>query len=342
MRPFLAVAGALALLSTSPLQAGPRHPTPRRLGPVRPAGPSDPAAQDLLKRMLQAENSLALTGDQVTTVSRDGLDVSSEQQVMRAGARALRLVYMRPPRLAGEEILDNGRFYCHLIPAKDTLELSPSRIGNLRVRVPQVIGQIRSGRLIAQTVGQDVVAGHDCIVVQVATRSAAAVPWRRFWIDPTNGAQLRIEQYSASGQLQSASYYTEISYNPAFDRFTFRLPNAGSRVIERGFAAPSLTLDQVRSEAGAPVPAPSYVPEGFHFQAGSVSDAHGRKVLELRYVNGVNVLSVFETSDTPGSGPSRMEHPRQGVLFGRQAGMKVVVIGNLNDAEIERVLTSLR
>ena len=309
---------------------------------MRPAGPSDSAAQDLLKRMLQAENSLALTGDQVTTVSRDGLDVSSEQQVMRAGARALRLVYVRPPRLAGEEILDNGRFYCHLIPTKDTLELSPSRIGNLRVRVPQVIGQIRSGRLIAQTVGQDVVAGHDCVVVQVAAQSAAAVPWRRFWIDPTNGAQLRIEQYGADGQLQSASYYTQVTYNPVFDGSTFRLPNAGSRVIERGFAAPSLTLDQVRSQAGVPVPTPSDVPEGFHFQAGSVSDARGRKVIQLRYVNGVNVLSVFETPDTLGGGPSRMEHPRQGVLYGRQAGMKVVVIANLNSGQLEQVLTSLR
>ena len=250
--------------------------------------------------MLQAENSLALTGDQVTTVSRDGLDVSSEQQVMRAGARSLRLVYLRPPRLAGEEILDNGRFYCHLIPAKDILELSPSRIGTLRVRVPQVIGQIRAGRLIAQTIGQDTVAGHDCVIVQVSARSVTAVPWRRFWIDPTNGAQLRIEQYGADGQLQSASYYTQVTYNPSFDRFTFRLPNAGSRVLERGFAAPSLSLDQVRSQAGLPVPTPTYVPEGFHFQAGSVSDARGRKVIELRYVNGVNVLSLFRDAGHAG------------------------------------------
>jgi hypothetical protein len=292
--------------------------------------------------MLQAENSLALTGDQVTTVSQNGLDLSSEQQVQRDGARALRIDYLRPARLAGEQIIDNGRFYCHLMPAKDTLELSPSRIQSLRVRVPEVIAQIRAGRLVVQSMGQDTVAGHACGIVGAAARSSAPVPWRRFWIDLTNGAQLRIEQYGADGRLQSASYYTQVTYNPRFNGATFRLPSNGSRVITSGFAPPSLTLDQVRAQAGFPVPAPAYLPEGFRYQAGSVSDARRGRVIELRYFNGANALSVFETPDSPGGGSSRIQHPRHGVLFARQAGVKVVIIGNLNNSELEKVLTSLR
>ncbi len=360
---FLTAHAALPLLLSLlfpalPLQAGPlgrldkrqSFPAqPRPLARLRANAPSkaptnlsDPAAQDLLKRMLQAENSLALTGDQITVVSRNGLDISSEQQVMRNGARALRLDYVRPPRLAGEEIIDNGRFYCHLLPAQDTLELSPSRIQTLRVRVPQVIKQIQSGRLIVQSVGQETVAGHPCVIVQVAARSATPVPSRRFWIDPTNGAQLRIDEYDAAGQLQSSSYYAQVVYNPVFDKGAFRLPHAGSKVVERGFAALTLTLDQVRAQAGFPVPTPAYLPDGFRFQAGSVSDARGRRVIDLRYVNGVNALSVFMTPDTVISGPSHAEHPRQGVLYGRQAGMKIVLIGNLGNGELEKVLTSLR
>jgi len=292
--------------------------------------------------MLQAENSLALSGDQITTVSRNGLDLSSEQQVQRDGARALRIDYLRPVRLAGEQIIDNGRFYCHLMPAKDTLELSPSRIQSLRVRVPEVIAQIRAGRLVVQSMGQDVVAGHACAIVQAAARSSAPAPWRRFWIDPTNGAQLRIEQYEADGRLQSVSYYTQVAYNPRFDAASFRLPATGSKVVTSGFLTPSLTLDQVRAQAGFAVPAPAYLPEGFRYQAGSVSEARRSRVIELRYFNGANVLSVFEMPDGPGAGPSRMQHPRHGVLFGRQAGMKVVLIGNLGNGELEKVLASLR
>ncbi len=362
MRLLAAPAGALLLLLSLPLQAGqparprvPRLPRlrppvarpffsgrPRVNAPVGVAGQSDQPAQNLLKRMLQAENSLALAGDQVTTVSQNGLDLSSEQQVQRDGARSLRIDYVRPARLAGEQIIDNGRFYCHLVPARDTLELSPSRIQSLRVHVPEVIAQIRAGRLVVQSAGQDVVAGHACGIVQVGARSSAPAPWRRFWIDPTNGAQLRIEQYAADGRLQSVSYYTQVTYSPRFDAAVFRLPATGSKVVISGFAPPSLTLAQVRAQAGVALPAPTYLPEGFRYQAGSVSEARRGRVVELRYFNGANTLSVFETPDGPDTGPDRTQHPRHGVLFGRQAGMKVVIIGNVANGELEKVLTSLR
>jgi len=356
MRLLAAPAGALLLLLSLPLQAGQRarprpaprpHPTgssPRLLSRTRGSAPnqSDQPAQDLFKRMLQAENRLALAGNQVSTVSRNGLDFSSEEQVQRDGAHALRIDYLRPAGLAGEQIIDNGRFYCHFMPATDTLDLSPSRIQNLRVRVPEVIAQIRAGRLVAQSMGQDVVAGHACGIIQVAARSTAPVPWQRFWIDPTNGAQLRNEQYDADGRLHRASYYTQVTYSPRFNGATFRLPANGGKIVTSGFATPSLTLDQVRAQAGFPVPTPVYLPEGFKYQAGSISEARRGRVIELRYFNGANTLSVFETPDGPGTGPARTEHPRHGVLFGRQAGMKVVLIGNVGNGELEKVLTSLR
>jgi hypothetical protein len=366
MRYLAALLGAIFLLSGLPILAGaPKHSQPKQFqsghfqtgrlpapmapprASIRPSIPiaasnqPDRAAEDLLKQMLQAENSLAIAGDQVTTVSQNGLDLTSEQQVQRDGARSLRLEYQRPARLAGEQIIDNGRFYCHLIPAKDTLELSPSRIQSLRVRVPEVIGQIRSGHLLVQSAGQGSIAGHSCGIVQVAARSSSPVPWHRFWIDPTNGAQLRIEQYDAAGHLQSASYYTAITYSPHFDAGTFRLPEAGSKVVTSGFATPSLTLDQVRVEAGFPVPTPTYLPGGFTFQAGSVSAGRVGRVIELRYSNGANVLVLFETSDSATAGPSQTQHPRHGVLFGRQAGMKVVIIANVANGELEKVLLSL-
>ncbi len=356
MRFPVAPASALLLLLSLPLQAG----QPPRLHPLQHLRPlslpshfsgrtgvsapiqSDQPAQDLFKRMLQAENSLALVGDQVSTVSRNGLDFSSEEQVQRDGARSLRIDYIRPAGLAGEQIIDNGSFYCHLIPARDTLNLSPSRLQNLRVRVPEVIAHVRDGRLIVQSVGQDVIAGHACGIIQVAARSSTPVPWQRFWIDPTNGAQLRNEVYEADGQLRRSSYYTQLTYNVRFNGATFRLPATGSRIVTSDFTVPSLTLDQVRAQNGAPVPAPTYLPEGFNYQAGSISEARGRRVIELRYHNAANTLSVFETPDGPGTGPSRTQHPRHGVLFGRQAGMKVVIIGNIGNGELEKVLTSLR
>jgi len=350
---LVAPTGLALLVLLSPLQAGPARYGHAARPPIRPrasarphvgvpAGPSDQNAAKLLRKMLQAENSLSLSGDQVTTVARGGLDIASEQRVQRRGANALRIDYVRPARLAGEQIIDNGRFFCHLFPARDMLELSPSHIQSLRVRVPEVLRRVRSGGLVVSWVGRDAVAGHTCGVVRVAARGGGPVPWRRFWIDPTNGAQLRIEQYDAQGGLRSASYYTQVAYNPTFARGTFSLPHTGSRVVTSGFEAPRLTLDQARAQAGFPVAVPSYLPAGFRFQAASVSSARGRRVAELRFFNGANTLSVFETPDAQGGGPGRTKHPRHGVLFGRQPGRKVVVIGNLGNEELDKVLDSLR
>ena len=305
------------------------------------SGATDPAAEALLTQMLRAENSLPLSGDQVTLVVRNGLDISSEQQVQRSGGRALRLDYLRPARLAGEEIIDNGRFYSHFIPSKNTLELSPSRIQTLRVRVPQVIRQVKSGRLLVRLVGQETVAGHACVVLQVMVRSAVPVPSQKFWVDPVNGAQLRNEQYDSAGQLRSVSYYTQIVYHPAFAAGAFRMPRGG-RVVAAGFAAPTLTLDQVRAEAAFPVQTPAALPPGFRFQGGSVSPRGSNPVVELRYTSGANALSLFETPERPGLGFLPPQHPRPGVLFARQNGLKIVLIANLAPVDLDNTLASLR
>ncbi len=326
----------LALFLVVPAQAAPGRgvfmPQPRTAAP---------AASNLLRLMLQAENTLPLAGDQVTIVVRNGLDVSSEQQVQRDGARALRLDYIRPDRLAGEEIIDNGRFCCHLIPAKNTLELSPSRIQTLRVRVPQVIQQVKSGRLVVQQVGTDTVAGHACAVLQVMAQSPVPMPSQKFWVDPINGAQLRNEQYDSAGRLRSASYYTQITYNPVFAKATFRIPSSGS-VVATGFPAPTLTLDQVRAQAGFPVQVPTALPDGFRYQGGSVSARRNTSVVELRFSSGAGGLSVFETPDNQPNASTKPQHPRRGVLFGRENGLKVVIVGNLGNAELDAVLASLK
>ena len=337
-----------SLLLTLPLQAGPARRALRL--PKRPAaaGPADPAAQALLKKMLNAENSLAFSGDQITTVARGDLDLSSEQQVQRQGAKALRIDYLRPARLAGEQIVDNGRFYSHYVPSKDTLELSPSRLGTLRVRVPEVLRQVRQGRLSVRSLGLDTVAGRSCTVVEVTTVSAVPAATRRFWIDPTNGAQLRIEQYDPDGKLRSSSYYSQVSYTPAFSGKTFQVPKTGGKVVATGFAPATLTLDQVQAQAGFTIPTPAYLPSGFHFSGGAISDSRRGRVVELRYVGGgATALSLFETPDKQPGGPTqrsstRTERTRRGVVAGRQAGMKLVLIGNLADSELKKVLESVK
>jgi len=324
------------------------------LGASSGAGWTAPAPQSarstdatrLLRQMLTAENSLALAGQQTTTLTRGGREITTQQNVLRSGSRALRVDYVQPPRFAGEQIVDNGHLYRHYVPSANTLEIGPSRMQRLRRRVPQVMERIRRGALLLQLMGTETVAGHACAVVQVKPRSAAPAAWRRFWIDTTTGAQLRIEQYNRNGQRVSVSSYTSIVYNPPMDKQSFRAPVTPRtvRVVALDPAPPLPTIAQAQATGGFPVREPAYLPLGFRFQSASVADYRGKKLVTLRYVNGLNTLSLFETPQARERGnpkPMLAPHPRRSVAQAFQAGLRLILVGNLVPDEMQRVLDSL-
>lgn len=318
-----------------------------RTDPLRPAAKARAAdAKDLLRQMLKAENTLALAGEQTTTVTRGGREITTQQRVLRNGSRALRVEYLQPPRFAGEQIVDNGHLYRHYMPSANTLEIGPSRLVRLRRRVPQVMERIRRGALQVELTGSEMVAGHPCAIVQVKPKPPDPAPWRRFWIDTTNGAQLRIEQYNRNGQRVSVSSYASVIYNPPLTRQSFRPPAAprNVRVIALDPAPPLPTVAQAQALSGFPIREPAALPPGFRFQSASVADYRGRKLVTLRFVNGLSTLSLFETPQArlPSSPAApRISHPRRSVAQAFQFGLRLILVGNLAPGEMERVLASL-
>jgi negative regulator of sigma E activity len=243
--------------------------------------------------------------------------------------------------------VDNGRLFYHYVPATNSLEAGPSRIGTLIDRVPQVLDQIKRNALSVQWIGEDTVAGHACGVIEVAPNGINQSPRRRFWVDPTNGAQLRIDAYDAAGQLVSSSYYTAVSYNPPLAPGDFSPPAApkDARPVASEPVGPTLTLPQAQALAGFSIAQPSYLPAGFRLQSVSLQDFRRSKLVALRYVNGLNVLSLFETPLGPNAkvppGPLRINHPRRGVSTLTQNGLRIILVGNLTPDEMDRMISSL-
>ena len=85
---------------------------------------------------------------------------------------------------------------------------------------------------------------------------------------------------------------------------------------------------------------PSFLPAGFHFQSATVTSFRGKKLVALRYVNGLNVLSVFETPDNGRGAINRS--PRPDVLVARRGGLKFVLVCSLGKVVLESVLNSVR
>ncbi len=323
------------------------HPNAPSSPSAAPEGASESASQGLLRRMLEAERSLSLAGSQTTTITRHGRDVTSEQRVLRSGSRALRLEYVRPPGLAGEQIVDDGHLFQRYVPATNTLEVGPSRIQRMRGRMREVMERITRGGLSVRSVGQETVAGHGCSIIEVTPNGQTGSTRRRFWIDPTNGAQLRIDQYDAGGQRVSTSYYTDVNYNPSFAKDAFRAPRTPGkpRLVTPQVGTPLPSVAQAQAQAGFTILQPSFLPPGYRFQSASVSDYRKNKLVSLRYVNGLNVLSLFETPRPGRDHPEehkRVNHAREGVLVSDQGPLRLVLIGNLGGDDMEQVLASVR
>lgn len=323
----LCVAAALLLLAGSATgQAG-----------RRPKGATDAPARKLLRRMLQAERGMTVAGTQITTVQRGTKEATSEQRVLRDGDRRLRQEYKNPPRLAGETVVDDGAHFWRHNPRANTLASGPSRLPRQRRRWAQILGQLGRGGLNVRQGGHALIAGRDCIAVEVGPRPG---PRRVFWIDPKTGAQLASEQFDAAGARQSASRFTEVTLNAPLDPRAFDAPRTRPDVQR-------VAGDLPQAQAGfSPIP-PAYLPPGFAFQSSNVERFQGRAMIALRYASGPNVLSLFETPAAvaqSGPGPLRVLHPRDGstVVIGRRGGLRVVLVGSLSVEEMRKVANSIR
>lgn len=325
----------------------PPHAPPasaKRFAHRAPRAAADNGPIAVLQRLLQAETSLVFEGTQVTTVSRDGLDMSSEQHVLRSGAQALRIDYTRPDRLAGESIVDNGKYYWHYRPKNNTLEVGESRVQRLRKKIHSVIAQAQRGSLTVVITGQDTIAGRPCTIIDVRTANGQPGPWRRLWVDVATGAQLKIEQYDADSQRRSSSVFTSISFNPAIAPDAFNSPGEGRnpRIKQLDDDKPFRTVGEAEAKAGFRARQPAYLPTGFRLQSASVSSFRGKKMIVLRYNNGISVISLFQTLDDSGDAGPKFGGQRLGAVTRTLAGRKLVLVGNLAPADLEQIISSVQ
>jgi outer membrane lipoprotein-sorting protein len=308
---------------------------------ARPTGAVDPAAFSLLQQMLNAEKVLVLSGTQTTILYRPQRTVTSQQFVVRNGDHAYRMEYQSPKGMAGQIVVDNGQLEWHYFPGRKTMEIAPSRISRLRSRIGPVLQALRRGQLNAQVTGQDQVAGHAVAIVQVNPLGAFRGS-QRYWIDPTNGAQLKIETYGPNGQLESTSYYTQITYNAPIDRGEFAAPQVppDTRTMSAPAGQPLPTIPS-DTQAGFHVLQPTYLPAGYHFQSASQTKVAGEPLIGLQYGDGVTVISLYENPMRRRQ-PDRITQPRHGVVIVWQSGVRLFLIANLANGEMTRIAQSLR
>ncbi len=139
-----------------------------------------------------------------------------------------------------------------------------------------------------------VVAGRPASEVRVVARRYPRRTAMEFWIDPATRLILRRLTYDADGQPVAATELTRVSPAGDIDPSELAIP-AAWRKLDPEEAAVRMSEGDFEQRAGFAPRWPSYVPPGYQKRGLYANTCpHGRYYAELRYADGLRVLSVYE------------------------------------------------
>ncbi|HOP80763.1 MAG TPA: sigma-E factor regulatory protein RseB domain-containing protein [Armatimonadota bacterium] len=203
----------------------------------------------------------------------------------------------------------------------------------------------------AKLTGRDNVAGRDVNVVELTPKHKGN-PSKRLWIDSETGLVLRSEDYSFDGSLRTKTVFTKVSYSRQDNQ-----AKGNTDVLPVQFVK-KMDKPDVEKAVGVKVSMPEYVPAGYVLDGISVHSCEcscSHKAAHIRYTNGINSISIFETPDShtcgaldcgslcPKDGGCEIRNACQArVALASSGGKNVIVVTDMPEQEIARITNSIR
>lgn len=326
------------------------------LRPGRVAG-ALPSALEMLARTLAAERSVDYAGILRTVIYQQGKPVASTVRAYRQAPNRERLEY-ESPELADLVAGCNEHFHWQYHPHQGQTILS--RPIRSRFQGPRREELIRRNYCI-NCLGTDRVAGRPAYILELTPKQPGN-PSRRLWVDQKTFTILRREYYTAEGFLQMQTTFQEINYHPRFsaDLFEVPKPSRPPKAMPLTSAGQPLTLEQLSAQVGFTVILPPYLPPGYEYDtclAYHCPCGCGMVSAQLQYIDGLNCLTVFETSPhragccipqkgavAPGDHPSCLLADFGYTHFASVATTSpaITVVGEVAPEELIRVVEGLR
>ncbi len=257
-----------------------------------------------------ARHSVSVSGT-VRTMTVNGEGELSALARMVGGGGKVRLDYeLGQTRWS---LIDDG---------KRLIRLSPERRQALILPRPALAldRKLAERNYQAVVTGETTVVGRPVQVIEIRARKAPPgdhrVVWR-LWVDRETGFPLKRERYNVEGKLTSGTEFVEVRFGAAVDRSMFQVPR-GWQVVNAENDGGPLTIGQVGRRLGFTVLVPRYLPPGYRFTGCYVGQRgrRGWRMAELRYTDGLRVLSVFQRKREEMRGGGR-GHGRGGGGSGR-------------------------
>lgn len=145
-------------------------------------------------------------------------------------------------------------------------------------------------------VNEEAVAGRQTVIVEVSPRTNEK-PKQRFWIDPQTGVILAIKRFREGGRLAVYSRFTDFQQGAEVPDDKFSTRKSSPTVTQaHGYDQEFMSLAEFERESGRKSRLPEVLPLGFEFESVDTFKVDAFNVYHYRYTDGMNIVSIFETS----------------------------------------------
>ncbi len=295
-----------------------------------------PDAVSILKGSLRAESHAVFTAQVKTTVYGQRGPASAIVRIQQSGARS-RMEYISG-RSAGRTVIDDGKHMIRLDPATKTAYITKTPPASDQLGL-----MLRNYRPVIT--GSERIADRDCYIVKLVPVYKCCAS-KKLWIDKQSLVTLRTEKYNPEGPVHCATIYNSVDYKHKPSDALFRVPR-GWKTVNIAEDQVGIRLVSVRKAAGFTPRKPAYIPKGYVFDNYYIHNAPGDVLAAMRYTNGLYTISVFEfragTLDFRASDCSTLlDYPQAHVVESKVAGISVIAVGNITEAELKKMVASVR
>ena len=251
---------------------------------------------DLLLRKAYANQLLVSHTGTLNTVvylgNKVGTEVPADSIVeVRQKDGKMRMDY-KSSRLAGLSIIDDGKKVMCIDNKNHTVAIRTIPFADDNISL-----LLSNYEVIKK--GTEKIANRQTEVLQILPKREGN-PKKKLWIDKETFMPLRREHYNSDGTLTTLTFYTKIDYDAKIKDSDF-LPPKGWRIIEPPQMMQKYSKERISEIVGFDIVEPNYVPEGYVLDGFYLLQPPmcRRKGVHLRYVDGLNTISVFERPSPP-------------------------------------------
>lgn len=293
---------------------------------------------DLLRQAIKADGNVRYEARvEIVTKEAKAPGISIVQRVLRGEGNKHRTQVVAPPHMVGRVIVSDGnteweyRPVARLVHQRKMRPLSEVQ----RLKLEQL--DLVKGSLKLSYVGTAHVVGRPCDVVSIRPEGERVVR-KQVWIDEKTHIELRWERYDSAGRLTTRWSVTDIDYAPTIPAGSFSFAPPHNAKVWRIPAAERMSLSEAERRIGFKALLPSYLPPGYAFHESDVgiTQRGGRTALWLRYLNGVDSFSIFQSQRLKGR-PA----PVPGASYWEKDGFSFLLVGRLSETERQKVRNSV-